>query len=134
PARSPCCLIDTNEAGVKNTSTLQGSTSALSRTAPDTKGKTGGKEACPPFRTTVSPRNLQRPKIPLEPRSCPKTCPTADHKTEKRNQARLNSSPGSPAWSDKRVWIMRTGGMSQRRSARSVTSDPRRRGVGCPVC
>ena len=40
-----------------NTSTLQGFTSALSRTAPDTKGKTGGKEARPPFRTTDSPRN-----------------------------------------------------------------------------
>ena len=72
-----------------NTPTLQGSTSASSRTALDTKGETGGKEARPPFRRTVSPRNLQRPKMPLEPRSCPKTCPMADHKTEKRNQARL---------------------------------------------
>ncbi len=65
-----------------NTPTLQGSTSASSRTAPDTKSETGGKEARPTFRRTDSPRNLQRPKIPLEPRSCPKTRPIADHKME----------------------------------------------------
>jgi len=41
-----------------NTPTLQGSTLALSRTAPDTKGETGGKEARPPFRRIVSPRNV----------------------------------------------------------------------------
>ena len=51
-----CCLIDTNEGGVKNTPTLQGSTSALSRTARDTS-ETGGKEACPISQNSQSPKS-----------------------------------------------------------------------------
>ena len=51
-----CCLIDTNEGGVKNTPTLQGFTSALSRTAPDTKGR-AGRDACPISQNRQSPKS-----------------------------------------------------------------------------
>ena len=43
-----CCLIDTNEGGMMNTPTLQGSTSASSRTARDTSDK-GRKGLLPDF-------------------------------------------------------------------------------------
>ncbi len=51
-----CCLIDTTEGGVKNTSTLQGTTLALSRIEGDTtdKGRTG--------RLPAISQNTQSPK------------------------------------------------------------------------
>ena len=47
-----------------NTPTLQGSTSALSRTAPDTKDETGGKERLPDFAEQTVPEIFSVPRCP----------------------------------------------------------------------
>ena len=116
-----------------NTPTLQGFTSALSRTAPDTKDKTAGRKPARISQNRQSPKSSASQDAPGAT-IMPENLPNGGSQNGKAKSSKAQTRrPDRPPGQRRRGWTMRPGGTSQRRSARSVTSDPRRRGVGCPV-